>query len=243
MTKHFIIICTLLLATGLYGQGFHAVRSGSQSAVDPASLTQEILQLQSDSAALSQANIRLTTLKAELEQKMTGQTSEAEQDSKHWSTLYNNICTSLLDNNGLLLKHILVFPLERSYDTQKVSDALDFIDTLSNLGFSDKRFTSLTDKYKPLLLGYDKYNRQLKQFVQDRIKDIDNAGRDYVPEYSSWTARLESLEYYPVFRNKHKSPSIPYLDERIEEILSIVRRKPTETRAVKTELNEIKGKL
>lgn len=244
MTKHIIIIYILLLATSLYGQqGFHPVRTGSPSSVDPASLMQEIAQLQADSAALKQTNLRLTTIKAELEQKRKGQTAEAEQDANHWSSLYDNICNALLNDNGLMLKQILVFPLERSYDAKKVSDALDFIDTLSSLKFTDQRFTSLANKYKPLLLGYDKYNRQLKQFLQERINDIDNAGRGFAPNYSSWNARLESLEYYNYYRNKHKSPSIPYLDERIEEILSIVKRKPTDARSVKTELNGIMGKL
>ena len=238
MNKHIIIICMLLLATSLYGQqGYRTVRPGSQSSADPSMLRQEIAKLRADTAALNQTKIRLTARKAELEQRRQDQTSEAELSERNWKTNYGDMCDALLDNNGLMLKHILVFPLERSYDAKKVNDALDFIDTLSSLKFTDKRFTSLTDKYKPLLLGYEKYNRQLKQFVQDRINDID--GKDY----SSWNAKLESLEYYNHYRNKHKAPSIPYLDERIEEILSIVRRKPTDARAVKTELNGIMGKL
>lgn len=248
MKRITFIICAIMLATGLYGQEdngrpFSAQRTGSPATEDATSLRREIEQLIADSTSLRETNAQLTRRKAELEQRRQDQTSEAELNARNWRTNYGDICDALLENDGLMLKQILQFPLERRFDTQKVNEALDFIDTLSALGFSERRFTSLTDKYEPLLSSYEKFNRQLKQFLQDRIKDIDNAGRSFSINYDSWNASLESLEYYKYYRNKHKSPSIPYLDERIDEFKALISRKPADLRAVKNELNNIHGKL
>ena len=123
--------------------------------------------------------------------------------------------------NETIFKQCLLYPLEGRYDSIFISECKQCLRDMK----IQQSHPELYNTYYDLLNDYKKYNDQVKKFLDDQKRSVDLKGELIGAFKENAKQKLKGLDYYKNFYLKRNTPpykSIPYLDEVIDEFLSVL---------------------
>lgn len=123
--------------------------------------------------------------------------------------------------NETIFKQCLLYPLEGRYDSIFISECKQCLRDMK----IQQSHSELYNTYYDLLNDYKNYNDQVKKFLDDQKRSVDLKGELIGAFKENAKQKLKGLDYYKNFYLKRNTPpykSIPYLDEVIDEFLSVL---------------------
>lgn len=123
--------------------------------------------------------------------------------------------------NETIFKQCLLYPLEGRYDSIFISECKQCLKDMK----IQESHPKLYNTYYDLLNDYKNYNDQVKTFLVKQKISVDMKGELTGDFKEKAKRKLKNLDYYKNFYSSRNTPpykSIPYLDEVIDEFLSVL---------------------
>lgn len=182
----------------------------------------EIQRLKGDSIRLEKEKSDIDSLLKVEKKRMDRINTDTEVQK--WRNNYEQLKNAVFSKNAVLLEQCLLYPLNVRYSPKKINDALSTISIIDSLGISNNSFNTAEARCKPLLEDYGLYNSQIISYLQKCIMYIKDrqeiGGISFSLPVDDWKEELKELPYYKKCYGKN---NIPYLDNRMDEIIVVFK--------------------
>lgn len=131
-----------------------------------------------------------------------------------------NIIKSMLDNNEVFFRNLIMAPLEEKYDSTKVECYKNTVGIFDHESKDEMKM--VYEIYYPLLENYGRYNNEVAELIRSEIELFDKLTPSSKIEKDHFDDKLEETEYFKKYRYKENiGQEIKYLEDVINNVKSL----------------------